>query len=183
MTGPTVSSLDVLDFWWQAGPAKWFASDDTFDRHCEDRFLSVMELAAAGNLDDWLDTADGALALVLLLDQMPRNVYRGTPKAFQADKKAVEVAGRAVEKGFDRAFPKDGRAFLYMPFEHAEDMACQERSVDLFRLLGDQNYYFYALEHMDVIRRFGRFPHRNAVLGRPSTADELAFLESGGFSA
>lgn len=183
MSEQTISPLDVLDFWWQAGAAKWFARDDKFDRRCRETFTAAIEAAAAGELDHWSDSADGALALILLLDQMPRNIYRGTPEAFKADGKAVEIAQKALDKGFDRAFPKDARGFFYLPFEHSEDMAHQERSVDLCRILGDKELYHYALIHLDVIRRFGRFPHRNAVLGRCSTPEELAYLESGGFSA
>jgi len=183
MSSAAITPLDVLDFWWQAGAAKWFAKDDKFDARCKKTFLAAVEAASAGDLDHWADTADGALALLLLLDQMPRNVYRGTPDAFKADSKAVEVAEQALAKGFDRAFPKDARVFFYLPFEHSENMAHQERCVDLCRVLGDQELYHYALIHMDVIRRFGRFPHRNAVLGRQSTPEEEAYMESGGFSA
>ncbi|MEM5583548.1 DUF924 family protein [Roseibium sp. AS2] len=183
MNKNTGSPLDVLDFWWNAGAKKWFASDSAFDTACKDRFLPAIEAARAGDLDHWAKTADGALALLLLLDQMPRNVYRGTPEAFKADGKAVATAEDALAQGFDRAFPKDARGFFYLPFEHSENMAHQERSVDLCRVLGDTNLYHYALIHMDVIRRFGRFPHRNAVLGRQTTPEEAAFLESGGFSA
>ncbi len=183
MTDQPITSLDVLDFWWNAGPAKWFAKDDKFDKLCRDRFLAAIEDAAEGKLDGWADTADGALALLILLDQFPRNVFRGSPKAFRADPKAVEVAEKALDRGFDRAFPKEARGFFYLPFEHAEDMAHQEKSVDLCRVLGDTELYHYALIHLDVIRRFGRFPHRNAVLGRQSTPEEVAYLESGGFSA
>ena len=183
MNGVAITPLEVLDFWWQAGPSKWFAKDDKFDARCKKTFLDAIEAAASGALDHWADTADGALALLLLLDQMPRNVYRGTPGAFKADGKAVEIAEKALEQGFDRAYPKEARGFFYLPFEHSENMAHQERSVDLCRQLGDKELYHYALIHMDVIRRFGRFPHRNAFLGRQSTPEEQAYMESGGFSA
>ncbi len=183
MTDQPITPLDVLDFWWQAGAAKWFAKDDKFDRMCEIRFLPAIEAAAAGTLDHWMETADGSLALLLLLDQMPRNVYRGTPGAFKADRKAVAVAEKALECGFDRAFPKEVRSFFYLPFEHSEDMRDQERSVDLCRALGDKEAYHYALIHLDVIRRFGRFPHRNRILGRETTPEEQTYLDDGGFSA
>ena len=137
----------------------------------------------AGRLDHWADTADGALALLILLDQMTRNIYRGTPEAFSADAKAVSIAEAALERGFDRAFPKDVRVFFYLPFEHSEDMSHQERCVDLCRRLGNTDFYHYALIHMDVIRRFGRFPHRNKILKRASTPEEIAYLDDGGFSA
>ncbi len=183
MTDFQISPPDVLDFWWQAGSEKWFAGGETFDAACRDRFLPAIEAARSGDLVDWTETADGSLALLLLLDQMPRNVYRGSPDAFAADAMAVTVAEKAIERGFDRAFPKEVRFFFYLPFEHSEDMAQQERAIDLMRPLGDQQLYLYALIHMDVIRRFGRFPHRNEVLGRDTTDAEKAFLEDGGFSA
>jgi len=183
MTDTHTTPFDVLDFWWQAGASKWFAQDDSFDRTCRERFIGAIESAKAGRLDHWADTADGALALVLLLDQMPRNVYRGTAEAFAADKKALNVAEQAVSRGFDRAFPLDARGFFYLPFEHSENISDQNRSVDLFRALGQQDYYHYALIHMDVVRRFGRFPHRNEVLGRETTPEERDYLASNGFSA
>ena len=183
MTDQLPSSLDVLDFWWHAGPSKWFAKDDKFDTSCKDRFLRAIEAAKSGELDHWMETADGALALLILMDQMSRNVFRGTPDAFAADEKAVAVAEVALEKGYDRAFPKEARGFFFLPFEHSEHIEHQERSVDLARILGDKELYHYALIHMDVIRRFGRFPHRNKVLGRETTPEELAYLEAGGFSA
>jgi uncharacterized protein (DUF924 family) len=183
MTELKISRLDVLDFWWQAGVENWFAGGSAFDERCRDLFLPATGMAATGGLDDWAQSADGALALLLLLDQMPRNIHRGTPDAFKADGRAVAIAQDALDRGFDRAFPKDARGFFYLPFEHSENMAHQERSVDLFRVLGDQDNYHYALIHMDVIRRFGRFPHRNAILGRTSTPEEVAYLQSGGFSA
>jgi uncharacterized protein (DUF924 family) len=180
----TVSSpIEVLEFWWAAGADKWFQQDDAFDAECRETFLPMIQAAKVGELDTWPQTADGALALILLLDQLTRNVFRGTPEAFAADEKALGVARIAIEHRYDRAFPKDARGFFYLPFEHSEKMADQDMSVDLFRQLGVMSYYHYALIHMDVIRRFGRFPHRNAVLGRPSTDAEVAFLESGGFSA
>ena len=183
MTDKSISPIDVLDFWWEAGPEKWFARSDKFDAAIRKTFEPTMISAREGSLDDWADTAHGCLALIILLDQFPRNVYRNDPQAFASDAKALELAALAVSQGFDRAFPKNARAFFYLPFEHAEDMAAQERSVDLCRRLGIQDYYHYALIHMDVIRRFGRFPHRNEVLGRDTTPEEQAFLEDGGFSA
>lgn len=178
-----ISPQDVLDFWWRAGAAKWFAGDETFDAECSNGFRSAVQEARAGALDGWAETADGALALILLLDQMTRNIDRGTPDAFSADAKALALAEAALERGYDRAFPLDVRVFFYLPFEHSENMAHQERAVDLCRQLGNTEFYHYALIHMDVIRRFGRFPHRNTVLGRVSTPEETAYLQTGGFSA
>lgn len=174
-------AFDVLDFWWRAGPAAWFRADPDFDRRVRDELLGLHEAAARGELDGWADGPHGALALILLLDQVPRNVFRGTARAFATDEKALLLAEAALARGFPRAFPVQARFFFYLPFEHAEDMAAQERSVDLFRGLGDEQGHFYALIHMDAIRRFGRFPHRNAILGRTSTPEEEAYLASGGF--
>ncbi|WP_181704571.1 DUF924 family protein [Chthonobacter rhizosphaerae] len=173
-------AMDVLDFWWQAGPAEWFRADPGFDERCRDTLLALHEEAAAGALDGWQETPHGTLALLILLDQIPRNVFRGTPRAFATDDKALAIARRAMEEGFPRAYPKDVRVFFYLPFTHAEDMAAQEICVDMTRPLGMEVYH-YALIHMDAIRRFGRFPHRNAILGRPSTPAEEAYLASGGF--
>uniref|UniRef100_UPI003BACFEA6 DUF924 family protein n=1 Tax=Stappia sp. TaxID=1870903 RepID=UPI003BACFEA6 len=183
MTDDKPEATDILDFWWTAGPAKWFAKDDAFDAEIRGRFLQRVEQAATGELDAWAATPHGALALLILLDQFPRNLYRGDKRAFAADGRAREIAARALDNGFDRAFPVNARTFFYLPFEHSEDIADQERSVDLFRRLGDQQTYFYALLHLDVIRRFGRFPHRNEALGRATTAAEAAYLSDGGFGA
>ena len=177
------SAIDVLDFWWDAGPSKWFAKNDKFDLQCTTRFEHLIEAGRKGELDHWAETPAGMLALIIVLDQFSRNVFRGSAEAFQSDAKALELAKQAIAKGFDKAFPKDARSFFYLPFEHAEDMAAQETSVDLFRVLGNQEAYLYALIHLDVIRRFGRFPHRNKVLGRASTLAEEDFLANGGFSA
>jgi len=174
---------DVLDFWWNAGAEKWFAGGEAFDREIRERFGDAWRAASEGALDDWAETADGALALIVVLDQFSRNLHRDDPAAFSQDGKGVALAEAAIAKGFDRAYPPAARVFFYLPFMHSEAMADQERSVDLFRRLGDRENYFYALVHMDAIRRFGRFPHRNAVLGRKTTEAEAAYLASGGFSA
>ena len=178
----TADPLHILDFWWRAGPARWFARDDAFDEACRD-FHAAYEAAARGALDGWAAAPHSALALVLLTDQIPRNIFRGTARAFATDEKALATASTALEQGFDRAFPPDARAFFYLPFMHSEDIAAQERALDLYRALGEKEQYFYAFLHHDAIRRFGRFPHRNAVLGRPSTPAETAYLEGGGFAA
>ncbi|WP_153771452.1 DUF924 family protein [Labrenzia sp. CE80] len=180
---PPITPIDVLEFWWQAGPKKWFARSDAFDAEIRSRFLEAIEAAKSGELELWSETPHGCLALIILLDQFSRNVYRDDPSAFESDGMALALAEKAVEAGFDKAFPKDVRVFFYLPFEHAEDIAAQEKSVDLTRPLGHEQFYLYALIHMDVVRRFGRFPHRNEVLGRVSTTEELAYLADGGFSA
>jgi len=183
MTTDKSTALDILDFWWQAGPAKWFASDAGFDAEIETRFGALVARALDGDFADWETSPHGALALLLLLDQFPRNLFRGTARAFAGDDRALRLAQASLEAGFDRAFPHEARTFFYLPFEHAEDMDAQQTSVDLFRRLGNQEAYFYALVHLDVIRRFARFPHRNAALGRETTPEERAYLEDGGFSA
>ncbi|SDU39108.1 DUF924 family protein [Stappia sp. ES.058] len=183
MTSDKIDPFEILDFWWTAGPEKWFATDTDFDEEIRRRFEPGVSAASLGTLDDWAGTPHGALALLLLLDQFPRNLYRGDAKAFSGDDRALEIAERALDAGFDRAFPKMARTFFYLPFEHAEDIAAQERSVDLFRRNGEETTYFYALVHMDVIRRFGRFPHRNDALDRETTQAESAYLDDGGFGA
>jgi uncharacterized protein (DUF924 family) len=180
---PARTAFDVLRFWWDAGPDAWFRSDPAFDDRVRQVLGPRAEEAAAGKLDDWAETAPGALALIILLDQVPRNVHRGTPAAFATDARALAVARKAIEKGFPDAYPPIGRSFFYLPFQHAEDMETQSLSVDLYRALGDKDGYYYALVHMDAIRRFGRFPHRNGFLGRKSTPEEEAYLASGGFRA
>lgn len=175
-------ALALLNFWWTAGPQAWFSSDPAFDDACA-RFKPLQTRAAAGELDDWAETAPGALALLLLLDQFPRNLFRGSAEAFATDEKALGIAERAIARGFDTAYPMPAKGFFYLPFMHAENLAAQERSLDLYRVAGEQNTYFYALIHYDAVRRFGRFPHRNPILGRPTTESEQAYLDSGGFSA
>lgn len=175
--------IPILEFWWSAGPEKWFTRDEAFDDDIRARFLGAYERAAAGAHEDWCERPHGALALILLLDQFPRNLFREDKKAFATDAEAVRIADQAVSRQFDLVFPVPHRRFFYMPFEHAEDIALQERAVDLCRIAKDQEGYFYALIHLDVIRRFGRFPHRNTVLGRASTPEEEAYLAAGGFKA
>lgn len=178
---PDLSHADVLEFWRTAGSDRWFESDPAFDAVVRDRFLAAHEAAAAGRLADWEASADGALALVILLDQFPRNMFRGTARAFATDAQAREVARRAVVRGFDRAVEEALRVFFYMPFMHSEELADQDYCVELLRALGDDNAMKYAELHRDAIRRFGRFPHRNEILGRASTPEESAYLDSGGF--
>jgi uncharacterized protein (DUF924 family) len=173
---------DVLAFWRGAGPDKWFAKDDAFDAACRDRFLAAYEAAAAGNLSDWEKTPEGTLALVIVLDQFPRNMFRGDARTFAADPLARDVADRALARGIDRDMALTDRQFLYLPFEHSEHLADQERSCALFRATGNGELIKWAELHIEIIRRFGRFPHRNKMLGRASTVDEQVFLEQGGFA-
>lgn len=171
---------DVLRFWRDAGPKAWFKKDDAFDARCR-AFEAAHHGAARGELAAWEQTAEGALALTLLLDQIPRNLYRGSAHAFAADGIAQRVAERAIRAGFDQTTAMPLRIFFYLPFEHAEDNALQARAVALFEATGDADYIRYAELHRDVIARFGRFPHRNAALGRETTPEEQAFLDEGGF--
>ena len=197
-----MTPTQVVDFW--LGPApddlesvtraskRWYLTDDGFDAEIRDRFGAAIDQARRGVFADWAETPEGALALVILLDQFPRNAYRGMADAFIGDPVALAVAGSAVECGFDTELACPGRAFLYHPFEHSENPEDQERSVVLFEALAAEappawrefaaDFVPYAHAHRDVIARFGRFPHRNAILGRVNTAEELAYLvEGGGF--
>lgn len=178
----SVTSAEILKFWREAGPDKWFAKDETFDAEIARRFGDIQREAAAGHLAQWEDNAEGAYALLLLLDQFPRNLYRGSPEAFATDQRAVDVAQRALAQGFDQRFPNPERRFFYLPFTHAEDLALQERCVTLTRASGDDDALKWAILHRDVIRDHGRFPHRNSVLGRGTTPEEQDFLQEGGFS-
>ncbi|WMS44250.1 DUF924 family protein [Acuticoccus sp. MNP-M23] len=175
-------ALRLLDFWLGAGPDRWYARSDEFDGLCA-AWIPQWEEAASGALDGWSATAAGSLALIILLDQIPRNVFRGSARQFETDAKAVAAAEAAVAAGHDKTQRLPVRLFYYLPFEHAEDEALQEKALDLIRPLKNQDAYYWALVHADAVRRFGRFPHRNAVLGRETTAAERAYLESGGFGA
>ena len=175
-----MSAREVVGFWREAGAGNWFRGGTQFDAECRMRFLEAHFTAARRECEDWLDEAEGALALVLLLDQIPRNVFRGSAHAFASDGLAREYASRAIDAGFDARIDVPMRLFFYMPFEHAEDLADQERAVALFTDMGDAGYLDYAQRHRDVIARFGRFPHRNAALGRVNTLEEHAWLDAGG---
>jgi uncharacterized protein (DUF924 family) len=170
----------IVAFWREAGPDRWFKKDAAFDDEIKRRFLATHEAAAAGRLTDWEQSAEGALALLILLDQFPRNMFRSEARAFATDPLARAVTSRAILNGFDGAFP-DMRGFFYLPFEHSENLADQERGLALYKAVGDEDGLKWAVLHADIIRRFGRFPHRNAVLGRVTTPDEQAFLDGGGF--
>jgi len=176
------SSSEVLTFWRDAGPDRWFKKDDAFDLEIRRRFVDTYEAAAAGALGAWEAAPEGALALVIVLDQFPRNMFRGTARAFAADVLARAVADRALTRGFDRRVILTDRQFFYLPFEHSEMLADQERCCELFRATGDAELVKWAELHADIIRRFGRFPHRNAALGRATTPEERAFLDDGGFA-
>ncbi len=177
-----IGPMEVLAFWRAAGPDKWFEKDPHLDAEIASRFTAVWESAARGELAQWEDTPEGALALAIVLDQFPRNMFRGQARTYSADALARAVASRALARGFDRRISHPERQFLYLPFMHSEDPADQERCRELARGYGSDVFTKYAEHHADVIRRFGRFPHRNAILGRMTTAEEQAFLDRDGFT-
>jgi len=169
---------EIVSFWRDAGPDKWFEQDQNFDQAIRSRFLPIYEAAANGALAAWEDSAGGALALLLLLDQFPRNMFRGTARAFATDAQARAVTDRALERGFDQAAEPALRPFFYLPFMHSEALSDQDRSVALYEALGDAEHLRFAREHRDIVQRFGRFPGRNRALGRETTPAEQAFLEA-----
>ena len=175
------SPADVVAFWREAGPKRWFEKDAAFDDDIRRRFLNLHEAASTGKLTDCEGNAEGALALLILLDQFPRNMFRGQARMFASDPLAHAIASRAILNGFDGAFP-DLRGFFYLPFEHSENLADQEKGIAFYKAVDDADGLKWAEIHADIIRRFGRFPHRNAVLGRVSTTEEQAFLNGGGFA-
>jgi uncharacterized protein (DUF924 family) len=170
----------VIDFWREAGPARWFKKDAAFDQEFRERFLALHERAAAGELDHWAGAALGALALLILLDQFPRNAFRGSARMYATDERACRIAKAALARGLDREVPEELRNFMYLPLMHSEDPQDQALSVAMTAALGGEPHRF-ALHHQDIIRRFGRFPHRNALLGRASTPEEEQFIAEGGF--
>jgi uncharacterized protein (DUF924 family) len=173
-------AAEVVAFWREAGPELWFAKDASFDREFRERFAREYERAARGELNEWMCTPEGALALILLLDQYPRNSFRDTPKMYATDEAARTLADAAIAAGFDRLIAPNMQLFIYLPFGHSEDLSHQERSVELARRLGEPTLS-HAQHHHDIIKRFGRFPHRNPILGRAMTPEEQAYLDNGGF--
>jgi uncharacterized protein (DUF924 family) len=174
---------DVLRFWFQeTKPEQWFKKDEAFDRAIRERFTDVQRAVAAHPEQELTADPRTALAAVIVLDQFPRNLFRGTPAAFATDAKALAIAEAVLSKGFDATYSKDERLFLYLPFEHCEAADAQERCVALMATLDDAELTKWAQAHKTIIDRFGRFPHRNAILGRESTAEELEFLKQPGSS-
>lgn len=174
-------ATEVIAFWRAAGPKKWFAKDPAFDVEFRDRFAHLYAKASRAELAHWRNTAEGALAEILLLDQFPRNAFRGTPWMFATDALAREATRAIIHAGLDKQLPDELRSFAYMPFDHSEDLADQERAVELLSPFSE-NHAYHAKAHRDVIARFGRFPHRNAVLGRMPTDAEAMFLAEGGYT-
>lgn len=177
-----MTPADVTHFWEQAGPARWFFKDAAFDGALKVRFGDTLAAARTGALDHWGKTPEGALGLVILLDQVSRNIHRGSPLAFAADARALRLAKGWIGQGFHQKLPAPRACWFIMPYEHAEDLDAQQRGVALFRNMGLNDQAHWAQVHLDIIARFGRFPHRNPVLGRVSTPAELAFLKAGGFA-
>lgn len=173
---------EILAFWRDAGRDRWYRRDDAFDAQVRARYLALWRKAAAGELAPWEATDDGALALTIVLDQFPRNMFRDDATTYSSDPLAREVAGRAIGRGVDTRIEPALREFLYMPFMHSEALPDQLRCVELFRGSENSESIGYAERHADIIRRFGRFPHRNRILGRRTTPEEQAFLDAGGFS-
>lgn len=171
---------ELVQFWRDAGMGKWFRGGVAFDEECRARWQDAHFAAARRECEHWLETADGALALVLLLDQIPRNIFRGSGHAFATDTLALHYATQAIDAGLDAQAGQGLRMFFYLPFEHSETIADQVRAVALFTALGDANLLGYAQAHHEVIVRFGRFPHRNAALGRVNTSAEQTWLDAGG---
>ena len=178
MTLPASHIDEVLGFWFkELTPEDWFGGGDEVDDRIRERFLALHEALRDEVPVSWRASPRGMLAAVIALDQFPRNMYRGDPLAFAADATALALAAEAVDRGFDRSMTGDERKFLYLPFEHSENPGVQERSVELFASLEDDDTLGYAIRHKEIIDRFGRFPHRNAVLGRESTPEEIEFLK------
>jgi uncharacterized protein (DUF924 family) len=172
---------EVVAFWEGAGPALWFAKNDEFDRRFRERFLPLHEAAARGDLDGWNATHAGALALMILLDQFPRNAFRGTPRMYATDAAARELADAAIAAGHDRFVAREMQKFFYLPFGHSEAIADQDRAVELCERLGGRDFE-QAQHHREIVQRFGRFPHRNAILGRTMTQEEEKYLANGGYT-
>jgi uncharacterized protein (DUF924 family) len=172
---------NILDFWRTAGHDRWWTKDDEFDAEIRDRFTHVWDAARNGQLSSWQASDNGALALVIVLDQFPRNIFRNDARAFSTDPIAREVASRAIADGSDQRIEADLRVFMYLPFMHSENLADQKRCVALLHQSGDEENLKFAQEHADIIQKFGRFPHRNQILGREMKPEEAAFLKSGGF--
>jgi uncharacterized protein (DUF924 family) len=179
-------AADVVGYWRHAGPSKWFKKSSVFDDALRLRFEPVHHAAARGEYAAWDQTAEGALALALLFDQIPRNLYRNSAHAFATDPLARAICDKALDRALERDIEPALRVFIYMPFMHSEDLADQDRSVILFEKhdveTGDIDSLKAAVTHRDIIRRFGRFPHRNPMFGRDTTPEEQAFLDEGGFA-
>ncbi|MDO8397917.1 MAG: DUF924 family protein [Bradyrhizobium sp.] len=177
-----VGPADILAFWREAGGERWYRRDDAFDAEVRHRYLALWQQATTGQLSCWEATDDGALALTIVLDQFPRNMFRDDIRTYSSDALALAVASRAIARGADRRVDAALLEFLYMPFMHSEHLPDQLRCVELFRNAGNTENLKFAEDHAGIVARFGRFPHRNRILGRATTPEEQAFLDAGGFS-
>jgi uncharacterized protein (DUF924 family) len=174
-----ITPQDILDFWYSKDmQGRWFASTPALDDEIRNRFESFWRQAAAGELDGWKETPEGCLALVIVLDQFPLNMFRGKAVSFKTEQQAVNIAKLAIEKGFDKRLPVQQLAFMYMPLMHSENLADQDMSVRMFEMAKLENNLRFAKHHRELIRKYGRFPHRNNILGRQNTPDEIAYLAS-----
>lgn len=182
MSSASIDPQTIVEFWREAGPDRWFGKDAEFDDTIRRRFGDVYEQAVRGELDAWRDDPTGALALVILLDQFPRNMFRNTLRAFATDEQALEIARQALARGDHHIVGEDVNQFLAMPMMHSEVLTDQEACVGWMSEIGDENNLAFAKEHRDIIARFGRFPHRNEILGRESHEAERRFLADGGFA-
>ena len=178
----SITPANILKFWRDAGHDRWYTRDDGFDGEVRGRFFELWRKAAAGELSSWEASDDGALALTIVLDQFPRNMFRDDAMTYASDRQARDTAARAIDRGTDARIDPALLEFLYMPFMHSEHLPDQLRCVELFRKAGNPDNLKYAEDHADIVRRFGRFPHRNRMLDRATTAEEQAFLDGGGFS-
>ena len=182
MPPSSVAPADILAFWRDAGPDRWYTPDGAFDAEVRRRFLDLWQEAAAGELSSWEAGDDGLLALIIVLDQFPRNMFRGKAETYASDARAREIARRAIAAGVDARIDASLREFLYLPFMHSEELPDQLRCIELSQKAGLAESAKWAEHHADIIRRFGRFPHRNRLLGRATTPEEQAYLDGGGFS-
>lgn len=174
-----IKASDITDFWYSNRIEKqWFSSTPELDKEIFDKYGDLWQLALTGGLDDWLTKAEGCLALVIILDQFPLNMFRGTAQSFQSEAKSIEVTKTALSHQFEKKLDKDKLAFLFMPLMHSENLLDQELSVSLFKEHELQGNVRFAEHHREIIRKYGRFPHRNRILGRKSTDDEISYLES-----
>jgi uncharacterized protein (DUF924 family) len=173
---------DILTFWRKAGRDRWYTRDDAFDAEVRRRFFELWQKASAGELSSWEASDDGALALTIVLDQFPRNMFRDDAQTYASDRQARDTAARAIDRGADARIDPVLLEFLYMPFMHSEHLSDQLRCIELFGATTNTENREYAEHHADIIRRFGRFPHRNRILGRETTPEEQAFLDAGGFT-
>lgn len=178
-SGMMINPSTIIDYWFsEENQQYWFASTPEIDTQMREKFNDLWESAKRGELDDWKNSAEGCLALCIVLDQLPLNMFRGTAKSFSTEQQSIEIAKHAIEKDFDQQINKERRAFLYMPLMHSENLEDQDLSVSLFEKAGLEGNSRFAKHHRELIKTYGRFPHRNEVLGRENTTEETDYLNS-----